>query len=121
MDFYIGYNLIYTASGYLSGNLADRFPKRWVLAVGYSVAAIPAMALLLPGDSFAKFAVVFGFSGLYMGVWETLEHATVATLLHERRVAGFGLLATVNGIGDFVASTSVGRSGFFARYWRWPW
>ena len=63
MAFYIGYNLIYTASCYISGNLADRFPKRWVLAVGYSVAAIPAMALLLPGNSFAKFAVVFGFPG----------------------------------------------------------
>ena len=74
MGFYVGYNVVYTASCYVSGHLADRFPKQWVLAIGYSVAIIPATALMLPGDSFVKFAVVFGFSGLYMGVWlETLE------------------------------------------------
>lgn len=118
MGFYVGYNVVYTASCYVSGNLADRFPKQWVLAIGYSVAIIPATALMLPGDSFVKFAVVFGFSGLYMGVWETLEHATAATLLpQESRGAGFGMLATVNGIGDFIASASVGALWVVSPFW----
>lgn len=107
--FYVGYNVVYTISSYCSGFLADRFPKHWVLAIGYSLAVIPAIALLLPGDDLAKYAVVFGFSGLYMGVWETLESATAATMLpKEIRGTGFGLLATVNGVGDFISSFAVG-------------
>ena len=51
----------------------------------------------------------FAFAGVYMGVWETLESSTAATLLpKERRGVGFGVLATVNGIGDFASSSLVG-------------
>ncbi len=109
MSYYVGYNVVYMVSCYISGLFADRFPKHWVLSIGYSLAVIPAIALLLPGESLAKFAIVFGFSGLYMGVWETLESATVATMLpRDVRGTGFGLLATVNGIGDLVSSIVVG-------------
>jgi MFS family permease len=109
MLFYVGYNVVYTASCYTSGFLADRFAKHWVLAIGYSLAVVPAIALLMPGNSFAKFGVVFAFSGLYMGVWETLENSTAATVLPANlRGVGFGVLATVNGIGDFISSFLVG-------------
>ena len=109
MLFYVAYNIVYTISCYVSGNFADRFPKRWVLAIGYVIAIIPAIALMLPGDSFVKFAVVFGFSGLYMGVWETLESATAAVLLPSSiRGTGFGILATVNGAGALISSIVVG-------------
>ena len=80
MGFYIGYNVVYTASCYVSGLLADHFPKNRVLAIGYAVAVVPAVALLWPGDSFVKFGVVFGFAGLYMGVWENPRN-------HQRRHA----------------------------------
>ena len=70
---------------------------------------IPAVGLLLPGDSYAKFALVFGAAGIYMGFWETVESTTAATLLPaEVRGVGFGVLATVNGIGDVVSSIVVG-------------
>lgn len=109
MLFYVGYNVVYTASCYVSGLLADRFPKHWVLSVGYSFAVVPSVALLMPGDSLAKFAIVFGISGLYMGVWETLESSTAASLLpDDLRGVGFGVLATVNGLGDFLSSLVVG-------------
>ncbi len=109
MLFYVGYNVVYMCSCYVSGILADRFPKHLILALGYSLAVIPAAALLTPGASIAKFAVVFGFSGIYMGVWETLESTTAATILErERRGVGFGVLATVNGVGDFLSSALVG-------------
>ena len=118
MGFYIGYNVIYTISCYTSGHLADRFPKKWVLAIGYSIAVIPAVALMLPGDSFVKFGIVFAFSGLYMGVWETLENTTAATMLPvEIRGVGFGVLATVNGLGDFLSSASVGVLWVISPVW----
>jgi MFS family permease len=109
MAFYTGYNAVYTISCYLSGALADRFSRNRVLALGYAIAVIPAAGLLWPGSSLGKFAIVFGFSGLYMGVWETLESSTSGMMLPaEVRGAGFGLLATVNGIGDFISSAAVG-------------
>ena len=107
--FYVGYNVVYTVCCWLAGLLADRWPKHWVLAGGYALAALPAIALLLPGDSLGKFAAVFGLSGLYMGLWETVESATAAQVLpKELRGTGFGVLDTVNGIGDFASSATVG-------------
>jgi MFS family permease len=109
MLYYVGYNVVYAASCYVSGQLADRFAKNRVLAIGYSLATIPALALMAPGTSLVKFAIVFGFSGLYMGVWETIESATAATMLPDStRGIGFGVLATVNGVGDFLSSAAVG-------------
>ena len=49
MLFYVGYNVVYTVSCYVSGLLADRFPKALGLATGYSLAVIPAAALLCAG------------------------------------------------------------------------
>jgi MFS family permease len=109
MLYYVGYNCFYTASCYVSGHLADRLPRHRVLAAGYSLACVPAMALLWPGASFVKFGVVFAVSGVYMGVWETVESTTAAAVLPEAvRGVGFGTLATVNGIGDLVSSALVG-------------
>jgi MFS family permease len=109
MAFYVGYNVVYTVSCYLSGTLADRLPKRGVLAAGYALAVIPALALLLPGASLMKFGVVFAVSGLYMGVWETVESSTAAEYLPAQvRGVGFGTLATVNGVGDLASSILVG-------------
>ena len=106
--FYIFYNVVYTISCSISGWLADRYPKHWVLSIGYSLAVIPAVALMWPGESLLKFAIAFGFSGLYMGVWETLENSTAATLLpSDVRGTGFGVLATVNGVGDVLSSVLV--------------
>ena len=105
MSFYIGYNAVYALSCYVSGVLADRFAKNRVLAIGYSLAVIPALTLMTPGASVTKFAIVFAFSGLYMGVWETLESSTAATALpRQLRGIGFGVLATVNGLGDFFST-----------------
>jgi MFS family permease len=109
MAFYIGYNVIYTLSSYFSGGLADRFPKNRVLSAGYLIAVIPAAALIWPSISLLKFAVVFGVSGLYMGVWETLENSTAAMVLPAGvRGVGFGVLATVQGFGDLISSILVG-------------
>ncbi|MGH7812941.1 MAG: MFS transporter [Candidatus Binataceae bacterium] len=109
MLFYVGYNAVYAASCYGFGMLADRFPKRHVLAAGYALAIVPAIALMTPGASLLKFAVVFAMSGVYMGGWETVESSAAAeSIPAELRGTGFGVLATVNGIGDFLSSTIVG-------------
>jgi len=107
--FYTGYNVIYSISCFWSGYLADRYSQNLILASGYLLATIPALSLMISGTSFTKFALVFGFSGLYMGVWETVESSTAAALLRSsERGTGFGILATVNGLGDLISSVAVG-------------
>jgi MFS family permease len=109
IGFYAGYNVVYTFSCSIAGRLADRYPKQRVLAFGYAAAVVPALALLAPGASLLKFAVIFGCSGLYMGFWETVESTSAAAYLPATvRGTGFGLLDTVNGVGDFVSSIVVG-------------
>ena len=106
---YVGYNAVFALSCSISGRLADQFPRQVVLAGGYCLAIIPAIALLIPGASVLKFVVAFGCSGVYMGVVETLETAMAATILPQAvRGKGFGVLSAVNGVGDFLSSVMVG-------------
>ena len=118
MLFYIAYNVIYTIACYISGLFADWFPKRWVLATGYALAVIPALALMAAGSSMILFGVAFGVSGIYMGVWETVESSTSAEMLPKQmRGSGGGSRATVNGIGDFVSSALIGILWVLSPIW----
>jgi hypothetical protein len=52
---------------------------------------------------------VFVLGGIYVGIEETLEDSLCAELVDEAyHGMAFGVLATVNGIGDFVSSAVVG-------------
>ncbi len=107
--FYAGYNLVYTISCWVAGWLSDRYPRRNVLAAGYALAVAPALMLLAPGDSYAKFAAIFALSGVYIGFYETVESSCAAALLTpSSRGIGFGILASVNGVGDILSSVVVG-------------
>jgi hypothetical protein len=52
---------------------------------------------------------VFVLGGIYVGIEETLEDSLCAELVNEAHHGmAFGVLATVNGIGDFLSSAIVG-------------
>jgi hypothetical protein len=52
---------------------------------------------------------LFGLAGFYVAIQDTLEKSVAAELLpREIRATGFGVLATVNGVGDFFSSIIVG-------------
>ena len=54
-------------------------------------------------------ALVFVSGGIYVGIEETLEDSFCAELVEESHHGmAFGVLATVNGVGDFVSSLVVG-------------
>jgi MFS family permease len=53
--------------------------------------------------------VVFVLAGIYVATEEALEDSLAAELVDkEHHGMGFGVLATVNGVGDFVSSLMVG-------------
>jgi MFS family permease len=106
---YTFHNLIYAAASYPSGVLGDRFGKRVLLALGYAGAAAMNLGFVLQPHGLLPLALLFGLGGAYVGMHDALEKAAAAERLPgEVRGTGFGVLATVNGVGDFVSSIIVG-------------
>ena len=85
------------------------FRKNLVLATGYALAAVMAILIIALPASVWMLGAVFVLGGIYVGVEETLEDSLCAELVDEAHHGmAFGVLATVNGIGDFLSSAIVG-------------
>ncbi|MCS6864521.1 MAG: MFS transporter [Gemmataceae bacterium] len=97
-----------------AGWLGDHFGRRQTLAGGYALGAVVMMGLaalsLAQTVSLGWLVVLFGLAGVYLAVEEALEPALTADLVPDAslRGTGMGVLATVNGIGDFLASIGFG-------------
>ena len=106
---YVAHNVFYAASAPISGWLADRFKKPLILSAGYALAAVMAILVIALPVTIWTFVLIFVFGGIYVGVEETLEDSLCAELVDEEHHGmAFGVLATVNGIGDFISSIVVG-------------
>ncbi len=106
---YIGYNAVSALFAYVFGSLSDRVGRRAVLGLGYACGTAAAALIATGGHGLPSMALVFGLSGLCMGAQESVEKAAAADFLGQnQRALGFGALAVVNGLGDFVASLVVG-------------
>jgi MFS family permease len=106
---YIAHNIFYATFAYIAGLLADRFKKSFVLSAGYGLAALMAVLIIVLPATFWTFLLVFVMGGIYVAVEETLEDSLCAELVSEEHHGmAFGVLATVNGFGDFLSSIIVG-------------
>jgi len=106
---YALHNVIYAGISYPAGILADRRRKRPLLAGGYSFGVAASLLLAFAASSISSLVAIFVLGGLCNGVQETLEDSYAAELVpQESHGAGFGTLAVVNGLGDFVSSITVG-------------
>jgi MFS family permease len=106
---YIIQNLFYAGMSYPIGALADRIGKRGLLAAGYGLAAVMAVGWIFTGPSIPILALLFALGGTFIATEDALEGALSADLLAEEgRGTGYGVLATVNGLGDFLSSAIVG-------------
>ena len=80
--------------------------------VSFYILYFPCVAAMSParsGVNLAVLAVVFVLAGIYVATEEALEDSLAAELVDkEQHGMGFGALATVNGVGDFVSSIVVG-------------
>jgi MFS family permease len=106
---YVLHNVLYASFSATAGWLADRLPKGQVLAFGYSLAALMAVAIIVLPLNPWTLALVFAIGGVYIAIEETLEDSFCAELVPDSQHGmAFGTLATVNGIGDFASSIIVG-------------
>jgi len=106
---YILHNILSAGASLAAGRLADRVNKGRLLAVAYALAAVMALGLVILPMNVWTLAGVFSLAGLYTGMVEALEDSFCAELASEEsHGVAFGLLATVNGAGDFASSLIVG-------------
>jgi MFS family permease len=106
---YILHNVLYASVSYPVGALGDRFNKRSLLGVGYSLFAVMCIGFLFAGASLGLLIPLFILAGIYIGIVDAMERALAADLLPlAQRGIGYGVLATANSIGDLLSSIVVG-------------
>jgi MFS family permease len=106
---YTFHNFIDAAASYPAGALGDRIGKRGLLAIGYLVGVISYAGFIFAQPTIPVLVVLFGLAGVHDAFQQSLEKSLAADLLAGGvRGTGFGVLATANGIGDFVSSIVVG-------------
>jgi MFS family permease len=109
VGFYVLRNIFYAGFAYVAGWLADRFKKQFVLAFGYALAAVMALLIVAAPMTIGLLGIIFVLSGIHVAIGETLEDSFCAELVgEEHHGMAFGVLATVNGVGDFLSSIIVG-------------
>jgi MFS family permease len=106
---YVLHNAVYAGSSMIAGSLADRIDKKRLLAAGYLLGALMALAVVVLPLNLWTLATVFAVGGVYVAMEETLEDSFCAELVDRaQHGVAFGTLATVNGVGDFVSSIVLG-------------
>ncbi len=106
---YLLHNGFYATFSMVTGWWADRWDKGTLLAGGYLLGAVMALAVILLPLNLATLPIIFVVGGIYVAMEETLEDSFCAELVEEtQHGVAFGTLATVNGVGDFISSLVVG-------------
>jgi len=109
VSLYVVHNVFYAGASFPVGALADRFGKRGLLALGYLLAVVMNLILMAAVPNLAYLGLIFVLGGTVIAIEDALEGAIAADLLPEEvRGTGYGVLATVNGLGDFLSSLVVG-------------
>jgi MFS family permease len=109
VGFYVARNVFYATFAPVAGWLADHFKKQFVLATGYALASAMALLIIFAPVNVWLIGVIFLLAGIYSSVEETLEDSFCAELVEEEHHGmAFRVLATVNGVGDFLSSIVVG-------------
>jgi len=95
---------------YLVGYLSDATGRKIPLAFfGFFLFGVMSVGLIYPLVNFWFFILLFALSGVSAASYTALEKAYAADLLPSQlRGTGYGVLQTIDGIGDFVSSFVVG-------------
>ncbi len=106
---YTWHNLVSAGAALPIGAWGDRWSKFPVLLGGYALGVVTNLLLAFQAGSVGWLVAAITFSGVYIAAEETLEKAVAAQLLpRSLRSLGFGILASVNAVGDLGSSLYVG-------------
>lgn len=107
-------NIFAAAAAYPVGHLSDHLGRRGLLIGGYALGGLvmAGFAAVFAADlaTLPILAVLFALAGVYVAVEDSLEGAMTADLIPDLAMRGtaYGVIATVNGLGDLVSSAAVG-------------
>ncbi len=102
-------NVFYAGASFPIGALGDRIGRRGLLAGGYALATLTFIGFIRPASDLPYLTLLFAAAGVFIAVEDALEGAIAAELLPaETRGLGYGVLGTVNGVGDLFSSVIVG-------------
>jgi MFS family permease len=106
---YVLHNVFYASFAFVGGWLGDRVAKNRLLAIGYLMSAVMSLCIMFLPVNIGALALIFILGGTNVALEETLEDSLCAELTEESQHGmAFGLLASVNGAGDFLSSVIVG-------------
>lgn len=109
---YIAYNVAATVASVPAGRLSDRLGTRgpiMVLSGGVAAFGTAYLMFAVPTAAIAVLAIPFVLAGTGIGAVETAQHSAVAALApRDLRGSAFGLLATVQSLGNLAASAVAG-------------
>ncbi|MFI6147470.1 MFS transporter [Streptomyces sp. NPDC051109] len=112
LGLYTAYNVAATIASVPAGRLSDRLGVRGpvlVLAAGVAAFAFSYGLFAVDATAIAFLAVPFVLAGVGIGAVETAQHSAVAALApKDLRGSAFGMLATVQSLGNLAASTIAG-------------
>lgn len=106
---YIFHNVVYALVSYPAGAYGDRRSKRTLLSIGYLLFGVLAFLMITPSRPLIVWPIIFLLAGVYIGIVDSIERALAADLLPlSQRGTGFGVLASINSVGDLTSSIVVG-------------
>jgi len=102
-------NIAQALADYGIGSLSDKLGRKSLLAFfGFLLFGITSLGFVYATDIYF-FAFLFVLSGISAATYTALEKAYAADLLPSNmRGTGYGILQTIDGIGDFISSFVVG-------------
>jgi MFS family permease len=103
-------NIVQAIADYAIGRLSDAIGRKIPLAFfGFFLFGVMSAGLISPFANLWFFVLLFALSGVSAASYTALEKAYAADLLPAQlRGTGYGVLQTIDGIGDFVSSFAVG-------------
>ena len=102
-------NVVYALVAYPIGVLSDRISKRAILSAGFALFGLLCLGFLFADGQKWLLILLFALNGVYTAIIESSQPALASTLLAEHQHGtGFGLMSTVDGVGDFLSSITMG-------------
>jgi len=106
---YMLHNIFYSVFSFPIGMLADKFGKKKLLAFGYFLTGVSAIGFIWASANLLYLGFFFILAGIAIAITDAIEKTIAADMLPRHlRGTGYGVLATLNGIGDFASSTVAG-------------